>query len=122
MSAWFWRKGVRLGTHNARLGRPPLPETVRPWLLEYSVFMRTSKWRRCLSSLRSWRRSVVEGDFQHNQLYHNHEEGLDQQGNVESCARVVEYPARKAYVSDESKKRDCLRGLAVLTLAWMPSA
>lgn len=61
---------------------------------------------------------MVQGDLEDDELDCHHEEGLDQQGNVESCAGVVEYPGNeesgRVYKSETSGRR--------LTLASTPQA
>lgn len=54
--------------------------------------MGASKWDGGFASLGGWRRSVVEGNLQEDDLDHHHDQGLDEQRDVEAGAGVVEYP------------------------------
>jgi len=85
----------------ARFGRPPLPEPIGARPLP-EPFLGTSEGDDAVSTFGGRRGSVVEGNFQQDNLDDDHDERLNEQGDVESCAGVVEYPKRKG-VSDLSR-------------------
>ena len=88
----------------ARFGRPPLPEPIGARPLP-EPFLGTSEGDDAVSTFGGRRGSVVEGNFQQDNLDDDHDERLNEQGDVESCAGVVEYPAKRATSSACSKRK-----------------